>query len=659
MNMSDRPVRSWRLWLLLGAAAYASLYTLEFLQTPAGQCPVLDGAENVMLARQIAAGTLVREPFYRAMLYPFLLSLFLRMGMTADLLPYIAGLIGVACHVVSVLCVGRLATRLWGGRPAAGAMAAGLFAFYPVAVFFAAEPLDTALGLALFLAGLDALHLAALSAHPARAGAGMAALSLAAMARPNYMPCVIVAPLLVLLLSWTTAGTAARRWRLAAAAVIPTLVLWMGLGVLQLVRSGVFRVTPWQGTYSLWSGNRPRANGRYYEQQMVFRADPGGAAEMNVSRMESEVLYARETGKDPKDLLAMERYWRAKTLDTIRAEPGRWLGLELRKLYYLFNNFEQYNNKTYAFHKARSVVLGWNPLGWGVVFVLGVMGLTAGCLSGAVRLFRRDGAGWWLVAGVAASYAAGVLLFFASDRFRLPLAPVCMAMAGGLCLLPNLQRRPGAAGVVLAAGGAAALLTFSGVWEVRDLRPVTQDMLLLSNAALKVGKDEEACRWAVVALTRAPGQPNAVACLAQSFYNLQLQGEPLPAEAAGLDWPGIADLLGSQPQPSGGLRLIHALALWKTGDAAGAGVAWRALCEQPSASPRLRDNALGMLLLAGLGSGDETELAVSAAPSSASAFLRAAAVRRSHQVRLDPVEQQCVERLFPPTSDQSASKRTR
>jgi hypothetical protein len=42
-----------------------------------------------------------------------------------------------------------------------------------------------------------------------------------------------------------------------------------------------------------------------------------------------------------------------------------------RKAYALLNNWEQYNNKTYAFHKALSPWLSWNPLCWGLLLVLG------------------------------------------------------------------------------------------------------------------------------------------------------------------------------------------------------------------------------------------------------------------------------------------------
>ncbi len=44
------------------------------------------------------------------------------------------------------------------------------------------------------------------------------------------------------------------------------------------------------------------------------------------------------------------------------------------KAYALLNNWEQYNNKTFEFHKERLPWLRWNPLCWGMLLVLGVVG---------------------------------------------------------------------------------------------------------------------------------------------------------------------------------------------------------------------------------------------------------------------------------------------
>ncbi len=90
-------------WLLLFAFVYAMGHMLWYWQTPLGQNPTLDGQENLILAYQIANGSLAKEPFYRAMLYPALLAI----------LPIHWMLLGILCHLANTLLAMRLSSRVW------------------------------------------------------------------------------------------------------------------------------------------------------------------------------------------------------------------------------------------------------------------------------------------------------------------------------------------------------------------------------------------------------------------------------------------------------------------------------------------------------------------------------------------------------------------
>src|SRR5262249_20878745 len=125
--------------------------------SPSGRFPLLDGAENLALAQRIAQGSLPAEPFFRAMLYPGLLALLLLGGVPSDWLPAAAGLLGCLLHAGSTVFVYWIARRAWASARA-GWVAAALYGLNPVAIYFATEPLDTTLGLFLFLAGLKILH---------------------------------------------------------------------------------------------------------------------------------------------------------------------------------------------------------------------------------------------------------------------------------------------------------------------------------------------------------------------------------------------------------------------------------------------------------------------------------------------------------------------
>jgi hypothetical protein len=395
-----------------------------------------------------------------------------------------------------------------------------------------------------------------------------------------------------------------------------------GLGGAGLVQKGVcgqFRIMPAQGAYNLWAGNRPGANGRYFEQKIHLPAGSNSKVE-NPARVESEILYRQETGDSgPMDLERMNAYWKHKTIGAIEANPFAWIKLMVRKVYYLFNNFEQYNNKTFAVQKSLTPVLRFNPLGWGVTLVMCAAGL-------ALRLPRLSGRPF--LGGTAAFYAGGVLIFFVSDRFRLPLLPfICVgASVWGLAQQRAFGfEKPWRLWTGIAVAAAVGLLTFSRAWGVYDLGPAIQDYILLSTAAGKAGADREELRWARLALRCQPEHPDALACAVTSFYNLKLQGAELETEFPGESWELEAQRVARIPQPAPSVRLVEGVALWKVGRAQEAGSVWRALLENGTS---IGDDALGMLLLAGLDSPGDLQKAVGRANETGSFYLLSALARR-------------------------------
>jgi hypothetical protein len=187
-----------------------------------------------------------------------------------------------------------------------------------------------------------------------------------------------------------------------------------------------------------------------------------------------------------------------------------------RKAYALANNWEQYNNKTFAFHKARSPWLSWNPICWGLLFTLAV----AGFARLAVESPRS--AAW--AAGVAAATAASILLFFVSARFRLPLAALCAVLAGGALASPLFWRRwPVPRLEALAACLALAVfLSFSRLGGVDDPSTFVQDHVLLARAAYTVGDDRMALDEARAALQLQPRHPDAL--IIEKAASAQLRG---------------------------------------------------------------------------------------------------------------------------------------
>jgi hypothetical protein len=475
------------------AFAYALGHLSWYLGTPLGRVPVLDERENLDLAAAIAGGALPAEPFYRAPGYALVLCLLRILGIgPAGLFPA-ALLLGSALHAANAALAATLARRWFG--PAAGLAAGLLVAFDPVLVHYATQALDATPALTLFLLGM--LFLARAVAEPrtpwpwAAAGASWAA---ATLLRPNYLLVWLALPLLAAF------GGAGARARLLAAVALGA-VLFAAAAAWQASVCGVAGFLPWQGAYNLWAANRPGANGRYYTQQVSLSP---ALARGNPARAESTYLYLKETG-GPADIKAMNAYWRRRFLAEVTAHPLRWAALEARKAYALLNNWEQYNNKTYAFHKERSPWLRWNPIGWGVVLLLG----TAGAARLAVEAPREATA----VAVVAGAAAVSILLFFVSARFRLPLVGLLGALAGGALVRPGFWRpwpasRRAALGAALALAAGLAFTRFGGV---ADRATFVQDHALLARAAYSVGDDATALSEAQEALKLQPWHPDATA----------------------------------------------------------------------------------------------------------------------------------------------------
>jgi hypothetical protein len=196
---------------------------------------------------------------------------------------------------------------------------------------------------------------------------------------------------------------------------------------------------------------------------------------------------------------------------------------------------------------------------------------------------------------------------------------------------------------------AAALVTFSRGWGVHDLTPAIQDYVLLSIAARKAGEDEESLRWARRALREQPDHPDALACAATAFYNLKLQGTDLSADFGEETWEKQVQRVAHIPQPADSVRLIQAVATWKTGHPEAARDLLRKVSQAQPAGAAVADDALGVLLLANLGTAEDEAAARARAGETSSFYLLVALRRRETPTRLliPPARRESVTQMEP------------
>jgi len=480
-------------WVCLAGLLYAAAYCLWYASTPMGVHPVLDGKENLQLANAITEGRLPAEPFYRAPLYPLLISGGIGLGLPESLWPDLARLINLLAWSMSVFLAGRLAGRLWASERAAIA-AAALWAFYPVGLFFLGDPLDVTLATALLLAGLDRAVAFLKTASPQAALASGFLLVLGALARPQLWTVVVVAPVAMLAISMiyrrgegaASGGPAKRppRWPIALFLVGGAMPAVM-LGLYNQKLSGDFTFMPTQGAFNLWAANKPGAHGKYFAQEIeVFQRED----HQNPARVEAIYHYMRDRGVDASvDYQEINQYWRERTRAMIVEDPAAWIGRLLRKAYYLLNRYEQYNNKTYSVHRELTPLLALNPLGWGLLLVAAAPLLVLG---------RKNPLIFWLMLSAGLAYAGGLLLTYVSARFRLPLAPMLAVLASGWAAAPWRAAPRWRCWTGAGLGALAGLAAFTTGFGVREPPTAAQDYLLLGYAALDSGRDQAALEWA-------------------------------------------------------------------------------------------------------------------------------------------------------------------
>lgn len=587
-------------WVLMLGAAYAVAYCFWYGATSMGAHPVLDGKENLQLAWAVADASLPGEPFYRAPLYPLIISLGMGLGLPESLWPDFARLINLVAWVVSLWLVARLAMQLWANQRAALA-AAGVWALYPVGLFFLGDPLDITLSIALLLGGLDRAAALLRSASPQQALASGFLLALAALTRPQMWTVALAMPfiLIVLIYGFRRGGDVevlqANEQSLKPPPRWPVFFIFLGLalpailmGAFNQKLSGDFTILPTQGPFNLYSANKPGAHGKYFAQQIeVYQHDQ----HQNPARVESIYHYLRDRGSDAStDWREINDYWRGRTKEMLADDPVGFAGRLARKGYYLANNYEQYNNKTYSVHKDLSPVLKYNPLGWGVLLVLA---------TPLVFWGRKNPLLLTVLLGAVVAYAGGLLLTYVSARFRLPLAPILAVLVGGWATLPWQSTKgwrlwTGGGGMLL-----AGVLAFSSWFAVREPPTAIQDYLLLGYAALDDGQDAEAKRWAETALEEDPQRLAARELAVVAAYNLNLDeviraGNPKLVSSWRSNFEKAQKLAPYSPR----VNYMTGVYAWWAGDRENARSRWASLLEEKGS---LAQSALTALIMTGEG----------------------------------------------------------
>ncbi len=485
---------------------YGLLYLFYFWRTPLGQTPVLDGAENITLATQISAGTLPKEPFFRSMLYPALLSIPCSLGFYyPNELFLIASFFGILFHFISTFLVFLCVKNIWKNNNAA-TMAIIIYGLYPPAVFFAGEPLDTTISMTFMLGSLFT-YLKAIDTQEKRwfVLSGIL-LGIGGLMRSNLLPFGII------YIAYPIYQKNELKNTLLSIFAVAFMFLLGGLACYN--HSGQFKLLPWQGASNIYSANSPYANGKYYRQTIHL---PDRALGTNPARLEAELIYSKETGnKPPLNINEFNKFWLRKTITEIASNPTNWIKLISKKVYYLFNNFEQYNNKTFSFHKSITPALHYNPICYGILIILLFISLTN------LKLENNEIIKFKIILISIFFLGLGIIAFYVSSRFRLPITPLLVILGSGVFRykffeIINLKN------AIIAT--ICCFISFSSYFEAADKSTWKEDRLLNAFACSRLGYDEEQILWSNLVLSEDPINLQAIRIKIVGFTNIALTGE--------------------------------------------------------------------------------------------------------------------------------------
>ncbi len=295
-----------------------------------------------------------------------------------------------------------LARKAFGER--AGLIAGLMAAVFAPQIFNEGELLDTSL--ATFLSAAFLLALLYTLDRPTVwrwLGTGVA-LGLLGIARPNLL---VLAPLaLVLLLVWLRKDREGEEVRAMAFAFLGGLALIiLPITLRNAYLTHEFIPIATNGGINFYTGNNANADG--------YSPIPAGVA---WERSWYEWKHLGWLTAHQQD-----KFYQSRAVEFWRKQPGRALALLVKKVYLYWNGYDVPNNVSFYWGREHASLLRALPLGFSVVGVLGLLGMTRGA--------RRNRDARVLALAIAAIMLSIVIVFVAG-RYRAVMLPALFSFAG-------------------------------------------------------------------------------------------------------------------------------------------------------------------------------------------------------------------------------------
>ncbi len=419
----------WPLYIFAFAYILRLIYLLQARGVdPIFYHPIMDALYHHEWAVSIiTGGSLGKEAFFRAPLYPHFLSLLYQIFGTNLLVPRI-----IQSMIGSFNCVlaAMIGTTLFNKR--IGIIAGILAAAYPLFIYFDNELLMPTLLTFLVLLGTF-LILKQNPAHISKGGWFYTGIvwGLAAITRPNVLLFLIMLPL------WLV-----KKFK----HTFKMALLYGGLGVIAMIIpitirnylvSKEFVLIAWQGGTNFYIGNNPKSDGFTAILPGTRKTWWGGFHD--VKRIAEKAM-----GRTLKNS-EIDHYWMQQGIQFITKEPLSALYLFVKKAYLFFGGFEISNNRdiyffsnmTYLKFLVFSLPLLQFP--FGLLFPLALCGIYISMIQRTVDWqSSMKKTNIILILIFIASYALSFIIFFVCARYRLGITPFLIIFASvTICFLKD------------------------------------------------------------------------------------------------------------------------------------------------------------------------------------------------------------------------------
>jgi tetratricopeptide (TPR) repeat protein len=522
--------------LLLIAFAIRMGYIFEIREEPHTYAPAVDAGFHDLWAKRVAKGDPGDLPFFRAPLYPWLLGgVYFVFGDS----PFPPRILQALLSTLTVMLIWFIARRLFG--PTAGWISAITYTIFGLGIFFVGELLITTL-----IVFLDTLALWLVVRYYDSKnwwlwGIVGLVLGLSAIARPSIL---IFLPVLSILL-WlekrgviacphgrphvtpggcqvgtpdSTSSCDTGKALSVKAKAISILAIWLGLmlpilpvTLLNRIGGHEWVLIATQGGINFYIGNNSESTGAH-----AVLPEFGETWELS----DAWSLAKQETGKSLTTEQLSNFYYK-KALNWMIHHPVDWLKLMARKTHLFIQYFEISNNRNIYFFANRAAIMKYLLwIGFGLIAPIGLLGMVAG-----YKHSKESRVIIWFVI----SYSVGVILFFVTARFRMPVVPELIILGSVVPIRVYEWLREHRYQVVIAfAVGAVALYSLCW-WNPYGYSrtPDAQAYFSLGNAYLKLNRYSEARDAFRSALILDPGYKWVHLNIGVSHWR---QGNPVEAE---------------------------------------------------------------------------------------------------------------------------------